>query len=127
MAGGGRGAPKDRGPADQGPANRGRGTGRSGGSERPKRNGASQRRPGPARPDRPEQADVDLRAQLPYFLARLLVLVGITVVLALVGVNLVLSVLIGFVVAGLLTWPLGRMQRRAAQRSANRDKPDPGE
>ncbi|CAO5230852.1 DUF4229 domain-containing protein [Frankia sp. AgKG'84/4] len=122
MAGGGRGAPKDRGSQDGG-----RGRGRSGGPERPKKNGASQRPAGPARPPaRPEQADVDLRAQLPYFLARLLVLVAITVVLALVGVNLVLSVLIGFVVAGLLTWPLGRMQRRAAQRSANRDKPGPG-
>lgn len=62
--------------------------------------------------------DVDLRVQLPYFLIRLAALVVITVVLAVVGVNLLLSVLIGFAVAGLLTWPLGRMQRRAAQRAA---------
>jgi MFS superfamily sulfate permease-like transporter len=62
--------------------------------------------------------DVDLRVQLPYFLIRLAALVVITVVLAVVGVNLLLAVLIGFAVAGLLTWPLGRMQRRAAQRSA---------
>ncbi|MCM3923317.1 hypothetical protein ND748_16825 [Frankia sp. AiPs1] len=64
------------------------------------------------------QQDVDLRVQLPYFLIRLAALVVITVVLAVVGVNLLLAVLIGFAVAGLLTWPLGRMQRRAAQRSA---------
>ncbi|SNQ50507.1 conserved hypothetical protein [Frankia canadensis] len=45
----------------------------------------------------------------------------ITVVLALVGVNLLLAVLLGFVVAGLLTWPLGRMQRRAARRASHPD------
>ncbi|MCK9874779.1 hypothetical protein MXD59_03095 [Frankia sp. Ag45/Mut15] len=61
-------------------------------------------------------SDVDLRAQLPYFVARLAVLVLVTVVLALMGVSVLLAVLIGFVVAGLLTWPLGRLQRRAARR-----------
>ncbi|MCK9894276.1 DUF4229 domain-containing protein [Frankia sp. AgB32] len=133
MAGGGRGAPKDRAPKDRAPKDRGakdrgakdqgRGPGRSGGAGRPTKNAASRR---PARPARPAQADVDLRVQLPYFLARLAALVVITVVLALVGVNLLLAVLIGFVVAGLLTWPLGRMQRRAAQRAASRDQPGPG-
>ncbi|WP_243407925.1 DUF4229 domain-containing protein, partial [Frankia canadensis] len=76
---------------------------------------------GPARREAPAQQDVDLRAQLPYFLVRLAVLVVITVVLALVGVNLLLAVLLGFVVAGLLTWPLGRMQRRAARRASHPD------
>jgi hypothetical protein len=56
--------------------------------------------------------------QLPYFLARLAALVVVTVVLGLLGLHVLLAVLIGFIVAGLLTWPLGRMQRRAAARSA---------
>ncbi|MBE3203125.1 hypothetical protein IHE48_19535 [Frankia sp. CH37] len=58
-----------------------------------------------------------MRVQLPYFLARLAVLVVLAVVLIVAGVNLVLALLIAFAVAGLLTWPLGRMQRRAADRS----------
>jgi Flp pilus assembly protein TadB len=93
MTGGGRGEPKGRG---------------SGSGGRPAR-------------QRPAEEDVDLRVQLPYFLARLAALVVITVVLALVGVNLVLALLLGFAVAGLLTWPLGRMQRRAARRAAQTD------
>ncbi|KPM51497.1 hypothetical protein ACG83_34130 [Frankia sp. R43] len=58
-----------------------------------------------------------MRVQLPYFLGRLAVLVVLAVVLIVAGVNLVLALLIAFAVAGLLTWPLGRMQRRAAARS----------
>ncbi len=55
--------------------------------------------------------------QLPYFLARLAVLVILTVVLVVVDVPLLLALLIGFAAAGLATWPIGRMQRRAAARS----------
>ncbi|CAI7975575.1 conserved hypothetical protein [Frankia sp. Hr75.2] len=72
------------------------------------------------RPRREPEVAPDLRVQLPYFLIRLAVLVILTVVLIAVGVAPLLSVLIGFAAAGLLTWPLGRMQRRAAQRSAER-------
>ncbi len=108
---------------------RGRGSGRSkaagtGGPDRPVGDGRSAGggQSGDAgragRRERPPMQDVDLRVQLPYFLIRLAALVVLTVVLAVVGVNLLLSVLIGFAVAGLLTWPLGRMQRRAAQRAA---------
>ncbi len=131
MATNGRGAAKGR----------GRGSGRSkaagtGGPDRPAGGGRSAGggQAGDAgragRRQRPPMQDVDLRVQLPYFLIRLAALVVITVVLAVVGVNLLLAVLIGFVVAGLLTWPLGRMQRRAAQRAAaGRDAagpPSPG-
>ncbi|OHV38991.1 hypothetical protein CC117_03425 [Parafrankia colletiae] len=54
---------------------------------------------------------------MPYFLARLAVLVILTVVLVVVNVPLLLALLIGFAAAGLATWPIGRMQRRAAARS----------
>ncbi|CAO5176175.1 DUF4229 domain-containing protein [Frankia sp. AiPs1] len=90
----------------------------TGGSAAKGRGGKTDRPKPPAKGSPP--ADPNLRAQLPYFVARLAVLVVVTVVLAVTGVNVVLAVLIGFVVAGLLTWPLGRMQRRAAQRSSQR-------
>ncbi|MCK9925683.1 hypothetical protein MXD62_00620 [Frankia sp. Mgl5] len=74
--------------------------------------------PGRGRAGRAPEVAPDLRVQLPYFLIRLAVLVILSVVLIAVGVAPLLGILIGFAVAGLLTWPLGRMQRRAAQRSA---------
>lgn len=79
---------------------------------------------GPAEPRRPAAGkpmeDVDLRVQLPYFAARLGVFAVLTVVLLVVGVAPLLAVLVGLAVAGFLTWPLGRMQRRAAARATAR-------
>lgn len=115
MVTGGRGVPKDRREKRDSRPNRGSGPGSGPRPGSGARQGAGSTE-GSAGGQRPAPADIDLRAQLPYFLARLAVLVVITVVLALVGVNLILSLLIAFAVAGVLTWPLGRMQRRAAQR-----------
>jgi Flp pilus assembly protein TadB len=81
-------------------------------------------KPGGPKPpaDRPKPpADaVDLRVQLPYFAARLAAFVALAVVLIVVGISPLFAILLGLAAAGLLTWPLGRMQRRAAQRAARR-------
>ncbi|KDA44913.1 hypothetical protein [Frankia sp. BMG5.23] len=98
--------------------NRGRGTGGVDGATA--RRSASARPGRPTRAERPAPQDVNLRAQLPYFLIRVAALAVITVILVAVGLNLLMALLVGFAVAGLLTWPLGRMQRRAAQRAAQR-------
>jgi hypothetical protein len=71
------------------------------------------------RPATPPDA-VDLRAQLPYFAARFAVFVVIAVVLIVLGVAPLFAVVFGLASAGVLTWPLGRMQRRAARRAARR-------
>ncbi|WP_322780840.1 hypothetical protein [Frankia sp. Cas4] len=83
--------------------------------------------PEPAAPDRtapdrtaPDRTPPNLRVQLPYFAARIAVLVMVLVVLLILGVNPVLALLSGLVIAGVLTYPLGRMQRRAAERAAGR-------
>ncbi|WP_322748807.1 MULTISPECIES: hypothetical protein [unclassified Frankia] len=78
--------------------------------------------PEPAAPDRtaPDPTPPNLRVQLPYFAARIAVLVMVLVVLLILGVNPVLALLSGLVIAGVLTYPLGRMQRRAAERAAGR-------
>lgn len=77
------------------------------------------------RAGRQNETAPDLRVQLPYFLARLAALVILTVILVVAGVAPLLALLIGFVVAGLLTWPLGRLQRRAAEKSRPGGTPKP--
>ncbi len=67
-----------------------------------------------------EPAPVDLRVQLPYFAVRIAVLLVALAVLLILDVNPILAVLSGLVIAGVLTYPLGRMQRRAADRAADR-------
>ncbi len=78
-------------------------------------------RPVPAvLPSPPDPTPPNLRVQLPYFAARIAVLVMVLVVLLILGVNPVLALLSGLVIAGVLTYPLGRMQRRAAERATGR-------
>jgi len=85
------------------------------------RGGSSQ----PGRKAEPAAAP-DLRVQLPYFAARIAVFAVAVVVLVIVGLAPVLAVLLGLTVAGVLTYPLGRMQKRAARRAADARGADPG-
>jgi hypothetical protein len=67
--------------------------------------------------------------QLPYFAARIAVFaVAVAVFAAVLDLVLIYAVLFGLVTAGVLTYPLGRMQKRAARRAAagSRDA-DPGD
>jgi hypothetical protein len=63
-------------------------------------------------------ASPDLMVQLPYFAARIAVFAVAVAVFAVLGFVLIYAVLFGLVVAGVLTYPLGRMQKRAARRAA---------
>ncbi len=66
------------------------------------------------------QAPASLRVQLPYFAARIAALLVMLTILLILSVNPVLAILAGLVIVGALTYPLGRSQRRAAQRAAAR-------
>ncbi|MBX6389689.1 MAG: hypothetical protein IRZ08_11955 [Frankia sp.] len=66
---------------------------------------------------RPTPPPPDLKAALPYFLARFAVFIVLTFTLLLVGLSWLPAVLAGMVAAGVLTYPLARMQRRAAERN----------
>ncbi|SBW28701.1 hypothetical protein [Protofrankia symbiont of Coriaria ruscifolia] len=78
------------------------------------RPGQSARRPGP------DLAPPDLRVQLPYFAARIAALLVVLAILLILSVNPILALLAGLVIVGVLTYPLGRLQRKAAQRAAGR-------
>ena len=79
---------------------------------------AAKPKPRPRQKQQQEPPELHLRVQLPYFLARIGVFAVLTVVFLLVGFGLFLSVVLGFAAAGILTWPIGRMQRRAAEQAA---------
>jgi hypothetical protein len=68
----------------------------------------------------PPPAPPDLRVQLPYFAARIAALIVVLVVLLCFDLNPVFAVLSALVITGVLTYPIGRMQRRAAERAAGR-------
>ncbi|WP_086055211.1 MULTISPECIES: hypothetical protein [Protofrankia] len=66
------------------------------------------------------QAALGLRVQLPYFAARIAALLVMLTILLILSVNPLLAILAGLVIVGVLTYPLGRLQRRAAQQAAGR-------
>ncbi len=68
----------------------------------------------------PEPVPPDLRVQLPYFAARIAALLVVLAILLILSVNPILALLVGLVIVGVLTYPLGRLQRKAAQRAAGR-------
>ncbi|KLL12759.1 hypothetical protein FrCorBMG51_02570 [Protofrankia coriariae] len=61
-----------------------------------------------------------MRVQLPYFAARIAALLVMLTILLILSVNPLLAILAGLVIVGVLTYPLGRLQRRAAQQAAGR-------
>jgi hypothetical protein len=75
-------------------------------------------KPKAKRKNRPAPPPVDLRAALPYFLARIAVFIVISFVLLVAGLSVLLALLGGMVGAAVIAWPLARMQRRAARPSA---------
>jgi Flp pilus assembly protein TadB len=71
------------------------------------------------KPKPPPREPDDLAAALPFFLIRFGVFVVITVVLWFaVGLNPLFAVLFGLIVGAVVTWPIARMQKRAARAGA---------
>ncbi len=93
------------------------------------RDKASGGRPGGRKDPSPPQrrrasepaAPPDLKVQLPYFAARIAVFAIALAVFIGLHFNPIYAALFGLVVAGVLTYPLGRMQKRAARRAAGSD------
>jgi hypothetical protein len=84
--------------------------------------GATIRPPKPTR----ELEQFDLKAALPFFLARIGIFLVITVVLFLaVGLNPILSVLLGLIGGAAAGYPLARLQKRAARLGPEPVKPAP--
>src|SRR3954471_18698890 len=76
---------------------------------------AAPRAAAPKRP-KPELEQFDLKAALPFFLARIGIFLVIAVVLWLaVGLNPLVAVLLGLIGGALAGYPLARMQKRAAR------------
>jgi len=69
--------------------------------------------------EKPELEEFDLRAALPFFLARIGIFLVITVVLFLgFGINILLAVLLGLIGGAAAGYPLARLQKRAARKDS---------
>jgi hypothetical protein len=76
-----------------------------------------------ARRPKPEPEPIDLRAALPWFLARIAIFVVIAAVLwVAVGLNLLLAVLLGLIGGALAGYPLARIQKRVSRESAGKPR-----